>query len=80
MTEHAARIELADPQAQLLEDIATPAMKRRDVAMTYRLALRGAGRVDWPAVNRAIIARWSLSGLDWIKREAFKAAPGEGDQ
>jgi hypothetical protein len=78
MTENSFRIELADPQGQLLEDIATPAMKRRDVAMTYRLALRSADRVDWPAVNRAIIARWAVSALEWIKAEAFRTPAGEG--
>lgn len=64
------RIELTDPQGQLLGEIADPRMKRRDVAMTYRLALRSDG-VDWPAVNAAIIERWSLRALDRIKRFAW---------
>ena len=65
------RIELADPEGQLLEEIADPKMKRRDVAMTYRLALRSRDRVDWGKVNRAIIERWSASGLGWIKEFAW---------
>jgi hypothetical protein len=66
------RIELADPEGQLLEEIADPRMKRRDVAMTYRLALRSADRVDWRKVNTAIINRWSESALLWIKRFAWQ--------
>lgn len=67
------RIELADPEGQLLEEIADPAMTRRDVALTYGLALRGSqDRVDWPKVNRAIVDRWSLSALEWIKAFAWK--------
>ena len=65
------RIELADPEGQLLEEIANPKMTRRDVAMTYRLALRNADRVDWPKVNWAIAERWSLSALQWIKKFAW---------
>jgi hypothetical protein len=73
-----ARIELADPQAQLLAEIADVAMKRADVAMTYRLAIRasrgpGGATVDWRKVNEAIIERWSASGLTWIKRAAWDA-------
>ena len=64
------RIELADPQGQLLEEIADPRMKRRDVAMTYRLALRSHG-VDWPRVNAAIIERWSMRALSQIKAFAW---------
>ena len=28
--------------------------------------------VDWPLVNRAIMKRWSPSGLLYIKRQAWK--------
>jgi hypothetical protein len=67
------RFELADPEGQLLEEIADPAMKRRDVALTYGLAMRGSkDRVDWPKVNQAILERWSLAGLEWIKAFAWK--------
>jgi hypothetical protein len=68
--------ELADPQAQLLEEIANPALHRKDVMMTYALAirqdLRTDGEVEWPVVNTAIVARWSKGSLNWIKREAWK--------
>jgi len=66
------RIELADPERQLLEEIADPKMTRRDVALTYGLAVRsGLDRVDWAKVNAAIIERWSLPALKWIKAFAW---------
>jgi len=68
--EHVTHIELADPQGQLLAEIADPAMKRRDVAMTYRLARSSSG-VDWPHVNAAIIGRWSMRSLSQIKDFAW---------
>ena len=67
------RIELADAEAQLLEEIADRRMGRRQVALTYGLAWRGDhSRVDWPKVNRAIVDRWSIAALKWIKDFAWK--------
>ena len=68
------RIVFADPEGYLLEEIANPAMKRLDVAKTYRLILASGdqARVSWRTVNTAIVDRWSLSALDWIKRFAWK--------
>lgn len=71
------RIELADPQGQLLEEIADPMMTRRDVALTYAFALRDPDRVDWPAVNGAIVNRWSMSALGYIKDVAWKLHAGK---
>lgn len=66
-------IELADCENFLLNEIAMPAMKRIDVAKSYRLALESAERdaIDWAKVNHAIIDRWSKSGLNWIKNQAW---------
>ena len=73
------RIELADPERQLLGEIADPAMTRRDVALTYGLAIRGSqDRVDWRKVNEAIVGRWSLSGLQQIKDFAWKGPTETG--
>lgn len=69
------RIVFADPEGYLLEEIADPAMRRIDVAKTYRLILASGeqDRVNWRTVNTAIIDRWSVSALDWIKQFAWKA-------
>ncbi len=65
--------ELANCEETLLGEIANQCFKRLDVAKTYCLALRSseARTVDWGKVNRAIIARWSVSGLNWIKTQAY---------
>jgi hypothetical protein len=70
-----ARCEFADPEGYLLEEIANPAMKRLDVAKTYRLILHSTGRerVNWRTVNTAIIERWSVPSLEWIKKYAWRA-------
>lgn len=66
-------LELAACEATLLRDIGSKEAKRRDVARTYALALRSSesASVDWGKVNRAIVARWSVAGLNWIKKQAW---------
>ena len=44
---------------------------QKSVAMTYALALRSSWPTDWKRVNAAIVARWSVSGLERIKRLAW---------
>lgn len=68
------RLELMDCERTLLTEIADAAMKRRDVAQTYHLAMQSREKVDWSAVNRAIMARWSAAGLTWIKGQAHSGA------
>ena len=57
----------------LLNEIANGA-KRRAVAQTYRLAMESSSPTDWATVNAAIIERWSVSGLMWIKKAAWSGA------
>jgi hypothetical protein len=66
-------IELAACERTLLQEIGMKEMKRLDVAKTYALALRSSerDRIDWAKVNRAIIDRWSVSALNWIKERAW---------
>lgn len=46
--------------------------KRNDIATKYALALAQADPVEWAAVNRAIMERWSKAGLIYIKELAWK--------
>ena len=60
---------------ELLDRISDRTSRRLDVVSLYAAAIRadvGDG-ADWKAINRAIVARWSLSALNWIKREAWRA-------
>jgi hypothetical protein len=67
-------LKLENLQVTLLFEISEKVFKRRDVARTYRLVMQeDVELVDWKAVNQAIIARWSKSGLEWIKKEAHHA-------
>lgn len=74
-------VEMVDVQGQIMREIADPKMKRKDVALTYAFAIRQHGRTstdafDFAAVNRAIMKRWSLSALTWIKEEAWAYVEG----
>jgi hypothetical protein len=67
---------MIDPQGQALQEIADPRMKRGDVALTYAFCLR-QGETDRIAeVNRAIMDRWSMAALRYIKGQAWKRAQG----
>ena len=63
-------LELACCTETLLDEIAQGA-PRKAVAQTYRLAMQSSLPTDWKRVNEAIIARWSVSGLTWIKKHAW---------
>ncbi len=67
-------IELVDCENVLLNEITMPEMKRLDIALTYRLGLMSSESksIDWTKINKAIIARWSMAGLKWIKDRSFR--------
>ena len=65
---------MTDHTADLLSAIAA-AKKRDDVVPAYAAALARdlvPPAMDWRAVNRAIIDRWSHSALDFIKKGAWR--------
>jgi len=72
--------ELMTCERTLLDEIAEPSSVRLDIAKTYCLALRSSERdkVDWGKVNRAIIERWSISALYWIKKKAHSGKCFDG--
>lgn len=78
--------------ATLLTAVEDKEIKRRGVAALYAVALRYGHAVprpshavsdewdiDWKTVNRAILNRWSMSGLKWIKRRAWRAILESGE-
>lgn len=64
----------------ILQDIATKQATQKDVALTYAMALKsaaeGADAPDWRTINEAILARWSMSGLERIKKRAWDILEG----
>ncbi len=68
------KIELVNCTQTLLDKIGNKVFKRKDVAATYALAIRSSEPTDFALVNKRIIERWSRSGLEFIKNEAWKIA------
>jgi hypothetical protein len=52
---------------------------RDELAQEYATLLRTrpANWGGWPALNLAVVARWSESGLAYVKRQAWKIAEGQ---
>ena len=52
----------------------------RAASELYADALRtyGPDGVDWRQVNGAILRKWTPSGLEWIKRRAWRIARATG--
>lgn len=69
---------MPDRYARLVIGDVAGGMPQQIVAISYATAILAAAKgfedVDWTAVNRVIIDRWSLSGLDRIKHKAWKLA------
>jgi hypothetical protein len=47
---------------------------QKQVATLYAMAMKSefekSDTLDWPTINRAIIERWSMSGLERVKKMA----------
>jgi hypothetical protein len=67
------RVQIVDPTAQLLHEIES--LRQKDVAQTLALIKQFGqrGEVDWPAVGKAAVAKWSLNGWARVKQMAEKA-------
>jgi hypothetical protein len=59
-------------EKSILEEIADKKATRDSIATTYAFCLKSDEQIDWPKVNKAIMERWSFSGLKWIKEKAWK--------
>ncbi len=65
----------------ILQDLTVPKITQKDVAITYAMAIKSAAQKadapDWKTINEAIIAKWSMSGLERIKKRAFDILSGK---
>jgi hypothetical protein len=63
----------------ILNDLAQ-GCTRKGLALTYAMALKsaaqGADKPDWRAINTAILAKYKMSGLEWIKKRAWDIVKG----
>jgi hypothetical protein len=62
-------------RTDVLAAIADPTCTRDGVAVDYAMALRAYGPSgEWREINEAIVERWSVSALVYIKEKAWKLA------
>lgn len=61
---------------KLIAEIQRDGSNRKSIAAVYREGIwmdsNDCERVDWPSVNAAILSRYSVSGLNYIKAQAWK--------
>jgi len=72
-------IELMDVENVIKQEIEAKA-KQKTIALTYAFALVASYEVDFRTINQMIIKRWSLSGLDRVKKMAWKLVEEKGKQ
>ena len=65
-------MEMLGCEATILNEISHKICKRNDVALTYYFCMVSSKDIDYKKINKAIIERWSFSGLEYIKKEANK--------
>lgn len=76
-----AQINLVCCTQVILQDLGAKECTQKDLALTYAMAIKSeaqhADKPDWPTINKAIIGRWSMSGLERIKKRAFDILSGK---
>ncbi len=75
---HGEARRIVSATQELLDAIKDHANKQADVADLYQTTLMFKVEFDAPAVNAAIIDRWSMSGLRHIKQLAWSGRPIAG--
>ena len=70
-------MNLMDGHLVIIQEIEA-GLPQKTIAKTYALALRSQEKTDWKAANEAIIERWSISGLERIKKMAWDGSCFDG--
>lgn len=83
-TDDGWRINLVGCTDVIMQEVACKESTQKDIALTYAMAIKsqadGADTPDWPAINRAVLSRWKMSGLERIKKRAFDLLSGKVTQ
>lgn len=65
----------------ICDQVAVKQATQKEIALTYAMAIKSAAQKaddpDWGTINRAILARWKMSGLERIKKRAFDILAGK---
>jgi hypothetical protein len=60
---------------QVIENEIKQGLKQKQIAQTYALGLRSSSwPTYWTKVNKMIVNRWSLAGLNRIKKMAWSGS------
>lgn len=66
---------------QVIENDIKQGCTKNGLALTYAMAIKseaqGADKPDWRAINTAILSKYKMSGLEWIKKRAFDILAGK---
>jgi len=65
-------MEMVCCEITILNEISHKECKRNDIALTYYFCMVSSEDINYAKINKAIIERWSFSGLEYIKKEAYK--------
>ena len=66
------KVELMFCEETILQEIAEKRSTRDDIALTYAFCRDSSEKVNWRTINEAIVKRWSISALEYIKNEASR--------
>jgi len=70
------KVELMFCEEIILQEIADKDVSRDSIAITYACCMDSTENSDFAKINRAIVKRWSLSALAYIKKEAWELKEG----
>jgi len=71
-------LEMITPEEYIIRECADKNLKQADIARTYAVLIKlpDCKELDWKSVNKAIVARWSTSGLISVKKRAWTIVNG----
>jgi hypothetical protein len=65
----------------IVDEIAIKEIRQKDVALSCALAIlsaaHGVDDQNWGIINRAILSRWKMCGLERIKKRALDIVSGK---
>ena len=73
MSDDQIRVEIADVEGVIGNEI-KQGLNQKQIAQTYALGLRSSWPTDWAKVNKMIVDRWSVAGLERIKKMAWSGS------
>jgi hypothetical protein len=72
-------VEIMGVEEVILQEIGDRDSTRDNVALTYAFTITSREEIDVEKINKAIVARWSYSALEYIKKKAWKIVEGGED-